>query len=225
MLCFIFSAMSHFILSTSLSVNLAASPPTLTPLRLSDLVGADIGLHVGKNFIESFPDRVYPARLILLLNEAGRLGEKTGRGFYVYDTKTRRAKPDPEVGKLVAESRKGAGLMGDKPPRFSAKDVEEFIFFPVVNEACRVIEEGIVDKPADLDVATVMAMGFPPYRGGLVFWADLVGAAHIVQRLEAWEAQFASRGLGGFFKPCAYLKHAAVEGTKLGAGRRSGARL
>lgn len=188
-------------------------------------MGADIGLHVGKNFIESFPDRVYPARLILLLNEAGRLGEKTGRGFYAFDAKTRRAKPDPEIATLVAESRKGAGLMGATPPRLSAKDVEEFIFFPVVNEACRVIEEGIVDKPADLDVATVMAMGFPPYRGGLVFWADLVGAAHIVQRLEQWESQFAAKGLGGFFKPCAYLKRAATEGTKLGAGRSKAARL
>lgn len=77
---------------------------------------------------------------------------------------------------------------------------------------------GIVDKPADLDVATVMAMGFPATRGGLVFWADLVGAAHIVRRLNEWAAQFKSAGLEGFFKPCAYLEKAAREGTKLEAG-------
>ena len=58
-----------------------------------------------------------------------------------------------------------AGLLkGGKPPAFSAQDIVEFIFFPVVNEGCRVVAEGIVDKPADLDVATVLAMGFPPYR-------------------------------------------------------------
>ena len=58
-----------------------------------------------------------------------------------------------------------AGLFkGGKPPAFSPQDIIEFIFFPVVNEGCRVIAEGIVDKPADLDVATVLAMGFPPYR-------------------------------------------------------------
>ena len=59
-----------------------------------------------------------------------------------------------------------AGLMkeGDKPPKMTPQDIIEFIFFPVVNEGCRVIEEGIVDKPADLDVATVLAMGFPAYR-------------------------------------------------------------
>ncbi len=125
------------------------------------------------------------------------------------------------------ESRKGAGLMaaGAPPPRLSAQDVIEFIFFPVINEACRVIEEGIVDKPADLDVATVMAMGFPPYRGGLVFWADLVGAKHIVARLEEWEGQLQAKGMGGFFKPCVYLKRAAVEGTKLSAGRAKNARM
>ena len=58
-----------------------------------------------------------------------------------------------------------AGLYkGGKPPAFSPQDIMEFIFFPVVNEGCRVVAEGIVDKPADLDVATVLAMGFPPYR-------------------------------------------------------------
>ena len=61
----------------------------------------------------------------------------------------------------------------------------EFIFFPVINEACRVVEERIVDKPSDLDVAAVLGMGFPPYRGGLIKFADLTGPKHIVQRLEA----------------------------------------
>lgn len=56
--------------------------------RLSDLVGADIGLHVGKNYIEAFSDRVYPARIISLLNDHKRLGEKTGSGFYKFDNKS-----------------------------------------------------------------------------------------------------------------------------------------
>ena len=55
-------------------------------------------------------------------------------------------------------------MKGGKPPAMSPQDIIEFIFFPVVNEGCRVVAEGIVDKPADLDVATVLAMGFPPFR-------------------------------------------------------------
>ena len=64
-----------------------------------------------------------------------------------------------------------AGLMksGEKPPRLTPQEIIEFVFFPVVNEGCRVIAEGIVDKPADLDVATVLAMGFPAYRCALLF--------------------------------------------------------
>jgi enoyl-CoA hydratase/3-hydroxyacyl-CoA dehydrogenase len=109
-------------------------------------------------------------------------------------------------------------LTGGTPPKLSGQDVVEFVFFPVINEGCRVIAEGIVDKPADLDVATVMAMGFPAPRGGLIFWADLVGAGYIVKRLQAWEKQFDAVGLGGFFKPCAYLERVAREGKKLEAG-------
>ena len=63
-----------------------------------------------------------------------------------------------------------AGLLKTLKPQ----DIMNFIFFPVVNEGCRVVAEGIVDKPSDLDVASVLAMGFPAARGGLIFWADLV---------------------------------------------------
>lgn len=59
----------------------------------------------------------------------------------------------------------------------------EILFFPVINEGCRIIEEGVVDKPSDLDIATIMGMGFPAYRGGVIFFGDLCGAKYIVQRL------------------------------------------
>ncbi len=65
---------------------------------------------------------------------------------------------------IVEESRKKAGLFKGQPPKLSPEEIIQFIFFPVVNEGCRVIDEGIVDKPSDLDVATVMSMGFPAYR-------------------------------------------------------------
>lgn len=118
------------------------------PFRLSDLVGADIGLHVGKNFIESFPERCYPARIIAILNEEKRLGEKTGSGFYKYDAR-RKAKPDPSLAALVEQSRQGSGLIPKmnefitkQMSKMTPQDIVEFIFFPVVNEGCRVIDEG-----------------------------------------------------------------------------------
>jgi enoyl-CoA hydratase/3-hydroxyacyl-CoA dehydrogenase len=197
------------------------------PFRLSDLVGADIGLHVGKNFLESFPERCYPARMILLLNEKRRLGEKTGSGFYKFAA-GRKAMEDPSLREILQESREGAGLIHDVGKQFakmSPKDIVEFIMFPVVNEGCRVISERIVDKPADLDIASVMSMGFPAPRGGLIFWADLCGAAHISNRLQTWADALRAKGLAGFFEPCEYLKMCAQQGRKLEAGVDPASRL
>mmetsp|Transcript_37001 Transcript_37001/g.104454 ORF Transcript_37001/g.104454 Transcript_37001/m.104454 type:complete len:726 (-) Transcript_37001:225-2402(-) len=188
------------------------------PFALSDLVGADIGLHVGSNFIESFPERVYKSGLFPAMNDTKRLGQKTGAGFYKYDEK-RRPSPDPEgIMPLINKARRDAALLppGAKSPQLSPKEIVEFIFFPVINEGCRIVAEGIVDKPADLDVSIVFGMGFPAYRGGPIKYADLVGAAHIVRHLEFWASKLPAHA--GFFKPCAYLKDCAASGTPLSKG-------
>ncbi|KAJ0811389.1 putative isomerase, 3-hydroxyacyl-CoA dehydrogenase, Enoyl-CoA hydratase [Helianthus annuus] len=70
--------------------------------------------------------------------------------------------------------------------KLSDKDIIEMVFFPVVNEACRVYAEGIAVKAADLDIAGVMGMGFPPYRGGVMFCGDSVGSKYIYERLNEW---------------------------------------
>ncbi|MBA0739694.1 hypothetical protein Gogos_012933 [Gossypium gossypioides] len=94
--------------------------------------------------------------------------------------------------------------------KLSEKDIVEMIFFPVVNEACRVFAEGIAVKASDIDIAAVMGMGFPPYRGGLMFWADSLGSKYIYLRLEEWSNLY-----GGFFKPCAFLAERAAKGAPL----------
>lgn len=76
----------------------------------------------------------------------------------------RKASADKDLAPIIEESRKKAGLFKGQPIKLSPEEIIQFIFFPVVNEGCRVIDEGIVDKPSDLDVATVMSMGFPAYR-------------------------------------------------------------
>lgn len=76
----------------------------------------------------------------------------------------RKASADKDLAPIIEESRKKAGLFKGQPIKLAPEEIVQFIFFPVVNEGCRVIDEGIVDKPSDLDVATVMSMGFPAYR-------------------------------------------------------------
>ena len=93
----------------------------------------------------------------------------------------------------------------------------EMIFFPVVNEACRCLAEKVVVRAGDLDVAAVLGMGFPPFRGGIVHWADQIGAARIAGRLREWSTRY-----GGLYQPCPYLEDCAVQGRRLADGPAAG---
>ncbi|KAG6575075.1 hypothetical protein SDJN03_25714, partial [Cucurbita argyrosperma subsp. sororia] len=180
------------------------------PFRLIDLVGFGVAIATGGQFVQNFPDRTFKSMIIPLMQEDKRAGETTQKGFYVYD-KNRKSKPDPELKKYIEKARSMSGISVDpKLAKLSEKDIIEMIFFPVVNEACRVLAEGIAVKAADLDIAGVMGMGFPPYRGGVMFWADSLGSKYIYSRLEEW-----SKLYGGFFKPCAYLAERAAQGATL----------
>ncbi|XP_058077093.1 peroxisomal fatty acid beta-oxidation multifunctional protein MFP2-like isoform X1 [Magnolia sinica] len=180
------------------------------PFRMVDLVGFGVALATGMQFVENFPERCYRAALIPIMVEDKRAGEATRKGFYVYDDR-RKARPDPELKRYIEKSRSIAGVTADpKLMKSSDKDIVEMIFFPVVNEACRVLAEGIAVKSSDLDIASVMGMGFPPYRGGVMFWADSYGSKYICSRLNAWTKTY-----GDFFKPCAYLAERAAQGASL----------
>ncbi|KAK1380280.1 Glyoxysomal fatty acid beta-oxidation multifunctional protein MFP-a [Heracleum sosnowskyi] len=180
------------------------------PFRLCDLVGFGVGVATGKQYVEHFPERVYKSMLLSLMIEDKRVGEATRKGFYVYNDR-RKASPDPEVKNYIEKARNMSGVSVDpKLTKLSDKEIIEMIFFPVVNEACRVYAEGIAVKAADLDIAGVMGMGFPAYRGGVMFWADSIGSKYICSRLEEWSNKY-----GGFFKPCAYLADKAARGALL----------
>ncbi|EPS73418.1 hypothetical protein M569_01334 [Genlisea aurea] len=180
------------------------------PFRLCDLVGFGVAIATGGQYILNFPERTYKSMLIPLLQEDKRSGEATKRGFYIYDEK-RKASPDPEIKKYIQKAREISGVAVDpKLTKLSDKEIVEIVFFPVVNEACRVLSEGIAIKAADLDIASVMGMGFPPYRGGVMFWADSLGSKYIYSKLDEL-----SKSYGDFFKPCSYLAQQAAKGAPL----------
>ncbi|XP_014507269.1 peroxisomal fatty acid beta-oxidation multifunctional protein MFP2 [Vigna radiata var. radiata] len=180
------------------------------PFRLVDLVGFGVAIATGMQFIENFPERTYKSMLIPLLQEDKRAGETTRKGFYLYDDK-RKASPDTELKNYIEKARSITGVSVDpKLVKIQEKEIIEMIFFPVVNEACRVLGEGIAVKAADLDIASVMGMGFPPYRGGIIFWADSHGSKYIYSKLEKWSELY-----GEFFEPCAYLAARAARGIPL----------
>ncbi|KAG7013643.1 hypothetical protein SDJN02_23810, partial [Cucurbita argyrosperma subsp. argyrosperma] len=182
------------------------------PFRLCDLVGFGVAEAATSQFVQVFPERTYKSVLIPLMQEDKNAGESTRKGFYVYD-QNRKAGPNPELKSYIEKARSTFGISVDpKLMKLSEKDIVEMILFPVVNEACRVLAEGIAVKAADLDIAGVMGMGFPSYRGGLMFWADSLGSNYIYSRLEEWSKQY-----GGFFKSCRYLAERATQGATLSA--------
>ncbi|CAK9326647.1 unnamed protein product [Citrullus colocynthis] len=182
----------------------------LGPFQLQDLSGYGVATAVWKEFSSVFPDRVLFSPLIDLLRKNGRDGKNNGRGFYIYE-KGSRPKPDPSVLPILEESRRIANIMPNgKPISISDQQILEMVLFPVVNEGCRVVEEGIVIRPSDLDVATVLGMSFPSYRGGLLFWGDLVEPKHVYASLKKWSEQY-----GDFFKPSKYLEERVARGIPL----------
>jgi enoyl-CoA hydratase/3-hydroxyacyl-CoA dehydrogenase len=179
------------------------------PCRMSDLAGIDVGVAAGAILDAAYPDRAYRSPLRRLLAEAGRLGEKAGKGHYIY--REGNAIEDPELGSFLLRARELAGY--PEPIEVDDREIAELALFGVVNEACRAIEEGIVVRPSDVDVASILGMGFPAYRGGVLHWADRAGARHVRATLERWHEK---TGLG-LFQPSRHLASAAEGGRALSA--------
>jgi 3-hydroxyacyl-CoA dehydrogenase/enoyl-CoA hydratase/3-hydroxybutyryl-CoA epimerase len=155
------------------------------PLRLADEVGLDVSAKVGHILHDAFGERLpFPAWLDRL-PAAGRLGVKGGRGIYLYEGRRERG-VDPAV---YAE----AGLPAPARRRGDPGEIALRLVLPMVDEAARCLEEGIVDGPETLDLAMIFGTGFPPFRGGLCRWADGFGLARAVERLERLAAVAGAR--------------------------------
>ncbi|XP_065849474.1 peroxisomal fatty acid beta-oxidation multifunctional protein AIM1 isoform X2 [Euphorbia lathyris] len=180
------------------------------PFQLQDLAGYGVALAVGKEFANAFPDRTFKSPLVELLIKSGRNGKNNGKGYYIYE-KGSKPKPDPSVMPIIEESRRLTNLMPDgKPINITDQEIVEMILFPIVNEACRVLDEGVVVRASDLDIASVLGMSFPSYRGGIVFWADMVGPKHVYTSLKKWSTIY-----GNFYKPSNFLEERALKGMSL----------
>lgn len=189
------------------------------PFRLLDLVGFGVALASGMQYLENSPGSVDKSMLIPLMFEDKRTGEASQKGFYKYEG-NRKAIPDPDIFKYVEKSRRMAGTVPDlELLKLDDKEIVEMVFFPVINEACQVLSEGIANKASDLDIASIFGMGFPPYRGGIVYWADSIGAKRIHARLSEWEMKH-----GQLFRPCSYLSERAAEGVPLSSTAKNNAK-
>ncbi|ODU22078.1 MAG: 3-hydroxyacyl-CoA dehydrogenase [Sphingomonas sp. SCN 67-18] len=141
------------------------------PFQMSDLAGVDIGWHRDPTRIENVRDA---------LCAVGRWGQKTGKGFYDYDDK-RRPSPSAEVQAIIEDF---AAKTGAVKRAISDEEIVERTLYPMVNEGALILAEGMAQRASDIDVVWVYGYGWPVYRGGPMFWADLEGSDKIVAGLE-----------------------------------------
>ena len=168
------------------------------PYRLMDEVGLDVMGHAGSTMAEAFGDRMAPAASLAALAGSGRVGRKGGRGFYLY-AKGREKAFDPTV--------YGDMNLSSVRARPEPDHVRDRLVLVMINEAARVLEEGIVTSAADVDLGMVMGTGFPPFRGGLLKYADDRGAAEVAGAMEAL-----SKSCGSRYEPSALVAELARTG-------------
>ena len=164
------------------------------PFRLLDEVGLDVARHAAETMHAAFGERFRPSPGLAALERIERLGRKGGSGFYSYENGR-----DQGVDKSIYEELGGA-VPADRR-EMEADVIRKRLLYAMVNEAARILEDGIVGTPGEVDLGLITGTGFPPFRGGLLRWADDVGLDAIRERLEHWRAQ-----LGDRFEPAPSLR-------------------
>jgi 3-hydroxyacyl-CoA dehydrogenase len=149
------------------------------PFQMADLAGVDIGWHRDPSRIETIRDA---------LCAIDRWGQKKGAGFYDYDDR-RRPSPSPVVEGIIADFRAREGVEA-RP--VTDQEIVERTLYTMVNEAAKILEEGMAQRASDIDVVWVYGYGWPVYRGGPMFWADSEGLAKIVEGLKRQQQHLAS---------------------------------
>jgi 3-hydroxyacyl-CoA dehydrogenase len=174
------------------------------PYAVSDLAGLDIGWRNRKSRVDRLSPREKANNILDKICELGRYGQKTGAGFYKYDDK-RNPTPDPLIEQLIVNHSKERGItrrqIGDQ-------EIIERALYSMINEGAKILEEGIVSRPLDIDVVWIYGYGFPVYRGGPMFYADQIGLKTIYDAILKYAKQVGEQ----YWKPAPLLEKLAKEG-------------
>jgi 3-hydroxyacyl-CoA dehydrogenase len=176
------------------------------PFTMYDMAGNDIGWEIRKRRYQERPDFVY-SRIADRVCEQGRFGQKTGKGFYKYEAGNRKPIPDPDVDAIIAAYRKE---IGSKPRQIPDDEIVERCIYALVNEGAHILEEGIALRASDIDMVYLTGYGFPPYRGGPMFYADMIGLKKVLESIERFQKGYQ----GSQWKPAPLLVKLAKEGRR-----------
>ena len=176
------------------------------PLATGDLAGLDIGAAVRKA-------RGTVAPIADAVVAAGRLGQKTSKGYYDYD-ENRKRMPSKEVEQIILDT---AEKMQVRRRKIEDQEILERLLLPMVNEGARILEEGVASRPIDIDVIFVNGFGWPAFRGGPMFWADRMGLKAVRDRLAHYAEATGDRNL----QPSALIEKLAAEGGSFATLKRA----
>jgi 3-hydroxyacyl-CoA dehydrogenase len=170
------------------------------PYQIADMAGGIELVH------RVLTEQGRPEPVLSRLVAAGRLGQKTGKGYYRYEPGKRRAIPDPEVAAMVADASAEAGITRR---RITDEELRDRLILPMVNEGAKLLEEGVAARASDIDVVWQRGYGWPAWKGGPMYTADRIGLAAVHTRLLALQAQHGER-----FRPAALLAKLAAAGGR-----------
>ncbi|OFZ39914.1 MAG: hypothetical protein A2504_17680 [Bdellovibrionales bacterium RIFOXYD12_FULL_39_22] len=162
------------------------------PFRLMDEVGIDVGVKVGKILHHALGERMRPSPFVFKVFESGALGKKSNLGFYRYD----------EDGKSCGMNNFVVENGPSKFKNMAEQDIQWRLLLPMINEAAIILDEGIVGTAGDVDLGLIMGIGLPPFRGGLLKYADSEGIASIVEKMD----KYASEVSVDRYQTCKYLR-------------------
>jgi len=178
------------------------------PAALSDLTGIDINYHVNKTFEKKLGERYKVHPLTDLIYQTGCYGRKTGAGYMDYsgDQPVPNQKVVEVIEKYLADNQV-------KPKEISEQEIIDLMLANAVNEAAYMMEENICNRPQDMDLAMIYGTGFPPYRGGILRYADAWGLKNVYDKLLELEKQY-----GVHFRPAGLIKEMAESGRTFYTG-------
>jgi 3-hydroxyacyl-CoA dehydrogenase len=163
------------------------------PFAMSDLAGLDIGWNKETSRGETIREK---------LCENGRFGQKSGKGFYIYD-ENRNKSPDVEVEKLIKSFAEEKQI---KTRHIEKEEILERCLYPMINEGFKILEEGMAIRASDIDIIWINGYGWPVYEGGPMFYGNLIGFDKILDWLKIMEEEY-----GSDFAPSPYLEKVVNE--------------
>ncbi|MGZ3686581.1 MAG: 3-hydroxyacyl-CoA dehydrogenase NAD-binding domain-containing protein, partial [Bdellovibrionota bacterium] len=171
------------------------------PMRLVDEVGIDTGAKVAKILQNAFGARAQASPISEMIAASGRLGKKNGKGFYLYENGKEVGVDESILEVVKNRNTRSAGLTDG--------ELIQRMTYPMINEAALALADSVVKTPGEVDLGMIMGTGFPPFRGGLLRFADSEGVKRVAETLE----RFSGAGGGERLKPNAALQEVARKGS------------